>query len=187
MEDLKTDSLKTRYAQTLGKSCCILGGRSALGWKLGVGFISSVQFSSSVMFNSLQLRGLQHTRLPCPSPTLRAYSNSCSLNWWCHPIISYSHPLLLLSSIFPSIRVFSNESQLFASGGQSIGASASASVLPVNIQDWFPLGVTGLISLVSKGLSRDFSSTTIQKHQFFGAQPSLWCSSHIHIWLLAKV
>ena len=132
---------------------------------------SDCQLSHSVVSNSFQLRGLQHTRLPCPSPTLRAYSNSCSLNWWCHPIISYSHPLLLLSSIFPSIRVFSNESQLFASGGQSIGASASASVLPMNIQDWFPLGLSGCIFLQSKGLSRVFSNTTVQKH------PILWCSA----------
>jgi len=94
-------------------------------------------------------------------------------------------PLLLLSSVFPSIRVFS-VSWLFASGDQSIGASASASVLPMNIQGWFPLGLTGLISLQSKGLSRVSSSTTIQKHQFFSTQPSLWSNSHICIWLLDK-
>ena len=93
-------------------------------------------------------------------------------------------PLLLLPSIFPSIRVFS--SQLFTSGGQSIGASASASVLPMNIQDCFPLGLTGLISLQSKGLSRVFTNIIIQKCQFFGAQPSLWSNSHIHRWLLEK-
>ena len=92
-------------------------------------------------------------------------------------------PLFLLSSIFPSIRVFSSKS-LLASGGQSIGASASASVLPMNIQGWFPLGWTGKISLQSKGLSRVFSNTTVQKHQFFGAQLSLWSNSHIHTWLL---
>ena len=94
-------------------------------------------------------------------------------------------PLLLLSSIFSSIRVFSNVmSQLFTSGGQSIGASAS--VLPINIQHWFPLGWTGLISFQSKGLSRVFSNTTVQKHQFFSAQPSLWSNSHTHTWLLEK-
>ena len=91
------------------------------------------------------------------------------------------HPLLLLPSIFPSILVFSNES-----GGQSIGASASASVLPMNIQDWFPLGWTGLISLLPKGLSRVFSNTTVQKHQFFCAQLSLWFNSHVHTWTTAK-
>ena len=93
-------------------------------------------------------------------------------------------PILLLLSIFPNIRSF-QMSQLFASGGQSIGVSASASVLPMNIQDWFPLGLIGWISLQSKGLSRVFSNT-IQKHQFLGTQPSLWSSSHIHTWLLEK-
>ena len=99
--------------------------------------------------------------------------------------LTLCHPLLLLPSIFPSIRVFSNESTL-ASGGQSIGASASASVLPTKIQGWFPLGSTGLISnfLLSKELTRVCSSTTVQNHQFFGTQPSLWVSSHIHTWLL---
>ena len=96
------------------------------------------------------------------------------------------HALLLLHSIFPSIRVFFPVSWLFASGGQMIGISASALVPPMNIQDWFPLGLTGLISLQSKGLSRVFSNTTVQKHQFFGAQPSLWSNSHIHTWLLEK-
>ena len=95
------------------------------------------------------------------------------------------HPLLLLPSIFPHIRIFS-KSQLFASGGQSIGASASAPVLPMNIQDWFPLGWTDLISLLFKGLSRVFSSTTVLRHQFFSVQPSLWSNSHIHTWLLEK-
>ena len=97
----------------------------------------------------------------------------------------FCHPLLLLSSIFPSIRCFSM-SQLFASGGQRIGASASASVLPMNIQDWFPVGLTDVISLLSKGFSRVFSSTTFQKHQFFSAQVSLWYNFHIRTWLLEK-
>ena len=95
------------------------------------------------------------------------------------------HPLLLLPSIFPSIWVFSNQ-LTFASGGQSIGASALALVLPVNIQDWFPFGLTGLVSLQSKGLSRIFSSTTVWKHQFLSTQPSLWSNSHIHVGLLEK-
>ena len=99
-----------------------------------------------------------------------------------HPLSSPSPPAL----VFPSIRVFSNESVLRISIGQSIGVSASASVLPMNIQDWFPLQLTGVISLQSKGLSRVFYNTTVQKHQFFSAQPSLWSNCHIHIWLLEK-
>ena len=100
-----------------------------------------------------------------------------------HLILHY--PLLLLPSIFPSIRVFSNKLVLCIRWSR-IGVSASASVLPMNIQDWFPLGLTGLISLLSKGFSRVLSSTTVQKHQFFGAQPSLWSNSYIHTWLLEK-
>ena len=98
------------------------------------------------------------------------------------------HPLLFLPSIFPSIRweVSQPMSQLFTPGGQSIGASASVPVLPMTIQGWFPLGLTGFISLLSKGLSRVFSSTTVWKHQFCGAQPSLWCNSHIGTWLVGK-
>ena len=133
---------------------------------------SSVQFSHSVMSDSLRPHGLQHARPSCPSPTPGVYSNSCPLSRWCHPTISSCCSLLLLPSIFPSIRLF-QMSQFFASGGQSIGVSASASVLPMNIQDWFPLGWTGWISLQSKGLSTVFSNTTVQKHQFFGAQLSL--------------
>ena len=123
------------------------------------------------MSNSLRPHKLQHTRLPCPSPTPRASSNSCPLVWWCHPTISSSViPFSSCPSIFPRIRVFS-KTEFFPSGGQSIGASASASVLPMNIQGWFCWGLTGLISLQSKGLSRVFSSTRIQKHQYLG--PSL--------------
>ena len=113
-------------------------------------------------------------------------SNSCPLRQWCHPAISSS--VTLFSSClqsFPASRSFPM-SQFFPSGGQSTGASASASVLPMNIQDWFPLGLTGLISLQSKGLSRVFSNTTVQKHQFFGTQPSLWSKLHICTWLLEK-
>ena len=129
--------------------------------------------------------GLQHPWLPCPSPSLRACSNSCPLSWWCHPTVS--------SSVVPSPPAFNLsqqqglfQSQLFASGGRSIGVSDSASVLPMNIQDWFPLGLTSLTSLQSKGLSRVFSSTTVQTHQFFGTQPSLWSNSQICTWLLEK-
>ena len=133
---------------------------------------SSVQFSHSVMSSALRPYGLQHTRPPCPSPTPRVYSNSCPLSWWCHPTISSSVvPFSCLQS-FPASGSY-QMSQLFASGGQNIGLSASTSVLPMNIQDWFPLGWTGWISLQSKGLSRVFFNTTVQKHQFFGAQLSL--------------
>ena len=140
------------------------------------------QFSHSAVSNSAT-PWLQHTRPPCPSPTPRVYSNSCPLSQWCHPTISSSdvpfssHPQSFLAS-------GSLMSQFFTSGGQSIGVSALASVLPMNIQDWFLLGWTGWISLLSKGLSRVFSNTTVQKHQFFGAQLSLYSNSHIHTWLL---
>ena len=134
--------------------------------------ISSVQFSCSVVSDPLQPHGLQHARPPCPSPTPRVYSNSSPLSWWCPPTISSSIvPFSCLQS-FPASGSF-QMSQFFTSGGQSIGVSASASVLPMNIQDWFPLGWTGWISLQSKGLSRVFSNTTVQKHQFFSAQLSL--------------
>ena len=147
---------------------------------------SSVQFSCWVVSDSLWPHGLQHARPPCPSPTPGVYSNSCPLSRWCHPTISSS--VVLFSSClqsFPASRSF-QMSQLFTSGGQSIGVTASTSVLPMNIQDWFPLGWTGWISLQSKGLSRVFSSTTVQKHQFFGAQLSSQSNSHIHIWILEK-
>ena len=146
---------------------------------------SSVQFSHSVASNSLQLHGLQHTRLPCPSPTPRAYSNLCPLSWWWHPTISCSViPFSPCLQTFPACGSFSMWP--LEKGGQSIGVSASASVLPMNFQDWFPLGWASWISLLSKGLSRIFSNTTIQKHQFFSAQLSLYSNSHIHTWLLGK-
>ena len=138
------------------------------------------QFSHSVMSDSLWPHGLQHTRPPCLSPG--ACSNSCPSSRGCHQTISSSVCLILPPSIFPSIRVFSN-SQFFASG---IGISASASVLLMNIQDWFPLGLTGWISLQSRGLSRVCSNTTVQKHQFFSAQLSSQSNSHIPTWLLEK-
>ena len=130
----------------------------------------SVQFSRSVVSESLPPHGLQHARLPCPSPMPGACSNSYPLSQWCHPIISsFVIPFFSCLQSFPALGSFLM-SQLFASGGQSTEASASASVLPMNIQDWFPLGWTGWISLQSKGLSRVFYNTTVQKYQFFGAQ-----------------
>ena len=135
---------------------------------------SSVQFSCSVVSDSLWPHEPQHARPPCLSPTPRAYSNSCPLSRWCHPAISSS--VVPFSSCPQSIPASGSFpiSQLFAWGGQSIGVSASASVLPMNTQDWTPLGWTGWISLKSKGLSRVFSNTTVQKHQFFSAQLSSW-------------
>ena len=127
----------------------------------------SVQFSISVMSNFLQPHGLQHARLPCPSPTPGACSDSCPSSRWCYPNISSSViPISSCLQSFPASGSFPM-SQFFTSGGLSVGASASASVLPMNIQKWFPLGLTGLISLQSKGLSRVFSNTTVQNHQFF--------------------
>ena len=132
---------------------------------------TSVQFSHSVVSDSLWPHEVQHARPPCPTATPRAYPNPCPLSWWCHPTISSS--VVPFSSCFQSFQASGSFqiSQLFASGGQSIGVSASTSVLPMNTQDWFPLRWTGWISLQSKGLSRVFSNTTVQKHQFFGAQP----------------
>ena len=132
------------------------------------------------MFNNLRPNGLQHARPPCPSPIPAVYSNSCSLSWWCHPTISSSVvPFSSCLQSFPALGSFPMI-QFFASGSKNTGASALASVLPMNIQDWFPLGLTGFISLQSKGLSRVFSSTTVRKHQSFHAQPSLWSSSHMY-------
>ena len=134
-----------------------------------------------VISDSLWAHGLQHARLPCPSPSPRVCSNSCPLSWSCHPTISsFVIPFSSCLQSFPASGSFPM-SQLFASGDQSIGvsASASASVLPVNIQDLFPLGLTGLISLLSKGLSGVFSRTTVRKHQFFGTLPCLRFNSHI--------
>ena len=142
------------------------------------------QFSHSVLLDSFRPHGLQHTRPPCPSPTTGAYSISCPLSGWYHPTISSSLPFSHLQSL-PASGSF-RMSQFFASGGQSIEVSASTSVLPMNIQDWIPLGWTDWISLQSEGLSRIFSNTTVQKHPSFGAQPSLWSDSQIHTWLLEK-
>ena len=130
------------------------------------------QFSHLVVSDSLGPQGLQYIRPPCPTPTPGVYSNSCPLTQWYHPTISSS--LIPFSSHLQSFPVSGSfqMSQFFSSGGQNIGVSASTSVLPMNIQDWFPLGWTGWISLYSKGLSRVFSNTTVQKHQFFGTQLS---------------
>ena len=137
-----------------------------------------------VLSDTLWPHRLQHARLPCPSLSPGAYSNSCPLSQGCHPTISSSvAPLSSCPQYFPASESFSMN-QLFASGDQSIGASAS--VLPMHIQDWFPLGLTGLISLQSKGLSRVFSSTTVQNNQFFSTQPSLWSNSHISTILQEK-
>ena len=151
---------------------CSLTGRSPLvmqfpwcSW--------SVQFSCSIMSESLWPHELQHARPPCPSPTPRVHPNPCPLSQWCHLTISSSViPFSFCPQSFPASGSF-QMSQLFASGGQSIGVSGSTSVLPMNTQDWSPLGWTGWISLESKGLSRVFSNTTVQKHQFFGTQLTL--------------
>ena len=146
----------------------------------------SVQFSHSVISNSWWPHEMQHTRPPCPSPTPEVYTNSCPLSRWCHPTVSSSvFPFSSCLQSFPASGSF-QMSQVFASGGQSIGVWASTSVLPMNTQDWCPLGWAGWISLQSKGLSRVFSNTTVQKHQFFRAQLSLESNSHIHTWLLGK-
>ena len=146
---------------------------------------------TTLHFNSVQLfslvwllwpHGLQHARFPCPSLNPGACSNSCSLSWWCHPTISSS--VIPFSSCLQSSAALGTFplSHFFAAGGQIIWASASASVLPVNIQDWFPLGWTGLISLQSKGISGIFFKTTVQKHQFFGTPHYLWTNSHMCTW-----
>ena len=139
---------------------------------------SSVQFSCSVVYDSLRPHESQHTRPPCPSPTPGVYSSPSSR--WCHPAVSFSVvPFSSCPQSLPASGSFP-VSQHFSWGGQSIGVSASASVLPVNTQDWSPLGWTGWITLQSKGLSRVFSNTTVQKHQFWGAQLSSQFNSHIY-------
>ena len=149
--------------------------------KLSFGWSFS-QFSRSVVSDSLQPHGLQHTRLSCPSPFPGVRSNSYPSNQWCHPtILSFVIPFSSCLQSFPASGSFLM-SQRFSSGGQSIGAS----VLLMNIQCWFPLGLTGLISLLSKGLSRVFFNTTVRKHQFFSIQPYLCSNSQTHTWLLEK-
>ena len=146
--------------------------------------IQSVQFSRSVMFDSLLPHGLQNARPPCLSPTPGHHSDSCPSSWWCHSTSSSVVPFSSCLQSFPASGSF-QMSQFFTSGGQSFGVSASASVLPMNIQDWFSLGWTVWVSFETKGLSRVFS-TTVQEHQFFDTQFSLYSSSHIHTWPLEK-
>ena len=151
-------------------------------------------YCSSVaeLSDSLWPHGLQHTRLPCPSLSSRVCSNSYPLSQWCYPTISPSAPSLLLwPSIFPTIRIFPNESALRIrwpkySELQLQSQSFQWMDIPMNMQGWFTLGLTGLISLLPKGLLRVFSKTTVQKHQFFSSQTSLWSNSHIRIWVLEK-
>ena len=146
----------------------------------------SIQFSRSAMSNSLQPHESQHSRPPCPSPTPGVYTNSCPSSRWCHPAISSSVvPFSSSPQSLPASRSFPM-SQLFTWGGQSTGVSASASVLSMNNQNGSPLGWTGWITLQSKGLSRVFSNTTVQRHQFFGTQISTQSKSHIHTWPLEK-
>ena len=145
-----------------------------------------MQFSCPVVSDSLRPHELQHPRPPCPSPTPRDHSNSCPSSQWCHPaILSSVVPFSSCPQSLPASESFPM-SQLFTWGGQSIGVSALASVLPKNTQNWSPLEWTGWISLKSKGLSRVFYNTTVQKHQFFGTQLSSQSNSHIHSWLLEK-
>ena len=153
---------------------------------LGNSSFSSVLFSRSVVSDSLQHHELQHTRPPCPLSIPGVHLNPCPLIRWCHPTISSSViPFSSCRQSSPASRSFPM-SQLFASGGQSIGVSASTSVLQMNAQDWSPLEWTGWISLQSKGLSRVFSNTSVQKHQFLGTQLSSQSNSHIHTWTLEK-
>ena len=149
---------------------------------------TDIQFTScfSVVSDSWRPHGLQHTRLPYVSPTPRAYSNPWPSHRWCHPTNSSSvAPISSCLQSFPTTGYFPM-SQFFTSRGQSTGASVSASVLPMIIQDWFPLGLTDLISSQSKGISWVFSNTTVWKHEIFSVQLTLWSNSHIHTWLLEK-
>ena len=176
--------------QHTGQKWFPIHSEQKLGWISGLTcyapfYITSVQFSHSVMSDSLQPHEPQHARPPCPSPTPGVYPNSYPLSQWCHPTISsYVIPFSSCPQSFPASGSF-QMSQLFASGGQSIGVSASTSVLSVNTQGWSPLEWAGG-SLCTPRLSRVFSNTTVQKHQFFGAQLSSQSNSHIYSWLLEK-
>ena len=165
---IRRGNMETGHDCPGGQGFCYKASRSCF---IVYSKLAKIQFSSvySAVSDSLRPHGLQHIRLPCPSPTPGACSNSCPSSQWCQPSISSSViPFSSCLQSFPASGSFP-VSQFFSSGGQSIGASASASVLPMNIQDWFPLGRTGCISLQFKGLSRVFSNTTVQKHLFFGA------------------
>ena len=171
--------------QGLNPGSCITGRFFTL-WATREVVVGSVQFSHSVLFHSLRLHGLQQTRPPCPSTTNGVYQNWCPFRWWCYSTISSSViPFSSCLQSFPASRSFLM-SQLFASGGQSIGVSVSPSIFPVNTQDWSPLGWTGWISLQSKGLSGVFSNSMVQKHQFFSAQLYSQSNSHIRTWPLEK-
>ena len=146
----------------------------------------SVQFSHSVASDSLRPHKSQHTMPPCPSQTPGVYSNSCPSSWWCHPAISSSVVPFSSCPQSPPASGSFPMSQLFAWGGQSIGVSASASILPMNTQDWSPLGWTSWISLQSKGFSRVFSNTTVQKYQFFSAQLSTKYDNNIMVFTDVK-
>ena len=143
-------------------------------------------FSHWVISNSLRPHGVQCTRPPCLLPSPRVFPSSCALSQWCYPTVSSGHPLLLLPSLFSSISIFSSESVVHIRWSKYWSFSFSISPSLSN-QGWFPLGLTGLISVLFKGLSRIFSRTTVQKHQFFGAHPSLWSNSHICTWLLERL
>ena len=172
----------SHYSNPAGGPDC---GFDALGSGLGSGFVLLL-FSLFIMSNSLRPHELQHARLPSPSPSPRACSNSCPLSWWYHPtILSSVVPFSSHLQSFPASGYFP-ESQFFASDGQSTGVSASASFLPKKSQGWSPSEWTGWISLQSKGLLRVFSNATVQKHQFFGTQLSSQSNSHIHTWQLEK-
>ena len=172
---------KIKYWSILAHYMLVFVFKTTVFWFLCISFFHRInciiqhagsvsQFSRLVMSNSLWPHELQHTRPPCPSPTPRAYSNSHPSSRWCHPAISFSvMPFLSCLQSFPASGSSFPVSQFFPSGGQRIRISASAPVLPMNVQAWFPLGWTGWISLLSKGLLRAFSNTTVQKHQFFGA------------------
>ena len=174
-------------------SLCIIKSQSLLKcmsisqWcHLTISSFNLVQFSSSVVSDSLRSHESQHARPPSPSPTPRVHSDSHPSSQWCHPAISFCIiPFSSCPQSLPASESFPM-SQLFAWGGQSTGVSALESVLPMNTQDWSPLEWTGWISLQSKGLSRVFSNTTVQKHQFFDAQLSSQSNSHIHTWPLEK-
>ena len=162
----------------LSSKILFLGRKRIQAW-----WVASVQFSHSVMSDSLQPHGLQHNRPPCPSPTPGVYPGSCPLSRWCHPTISSSGvPFSSCLQSFPTTGSFP-VSQFFTSGGQNIGASASASVLPMNIQDWF-LRMDWFDFLAVQGALKSLLQHHNSKHQFFCTQPSLWSNSHIHTWLL---
>ena len=176
------------FKSPLWKCKYLIGGKIYTNFNqlLSLSYLSSVQFSCSVVSKSLWPHELQHARPPCPSPTPGVHPDSCPLSQWCHPAISSSVvPFSSCPWSLPASESFPM-SQLFEWGGQSFGVSALASVLPKNTQDWTLLGWTGWISLQSKGLSRVFSNTTVQKHQFFGAQLSSQSNFHIHTWPLEK-